>query len=144
MQHDRDEDVLPLIQEDVSVTKQKRLTGRVRVSTQTETVDTMQPVELAEVEVEVIRVPVGRKIDAVPDIVTNDDLTIIPVIEERVVLTRELYLREEVHIRRITHRETSEIPVTIKRQTAHVERLGPEETGQDATSPISKEAKDDL
>jgi uncharacterized protein (TIGR02271 family) len=144
MQHDRDEDVLPLIQEDVSVTKQKRLTGRVRVSTQTETVDTMQPVELAEVEVEVIRVPVGRKIDAVPDIVTNDDLTIIPVIEERVVLTRELYLREEVHIRRITHRETSEIPVTIKRQTAHVERLGPEETGQDATSSISKEAKDDL
>jgi len=144
MENDRDEDVLPLIREDVTITKRKRITGRVRVSTQTETVESVQSVELAEVEVEVIRVPVGKRIDAVPDTVTSDDVTIIPVVEERVVLTRELYLREEIHIRRITHRKTSEVPVTLKRQTAHVERVGPDDTVQDASQSSSKENINDI
>jgi uncharacterized protein (TIGR02271 family) len=144
MNNNRDEDVLPLIQEDLSITTEKRITGRVRVSTRTETVESVQPVELEEVEVEVLRVPVGKRIDAVPDIVTSEDLTIIPVVEERVVLTRELYLREEIHVRRITHRETSEIPVSLKRQTAHVERFGPDETGQGASQSEPKESKNDL
>jgi uncharacterized protein (TIGR02271 family) len=144
MNNNRDEDVLPLIQEDLSITTEKRITGRVRVSTRTETVESVQPVELEEVEVEVLRVPVGKRIDAVPDIVTSEDLTIIPVVEERVVLTRELYLREEIHVRRITHRETSEIPVSLKRQTAHVKRFGPDETGQGASQSEPKESKNDL
>ena len=51
-------DVLPLVEERVSVTAEARVSGRVRVSTHTEAVDTLIPVDLAEVDVEVTRIPV--------------------------------------------------------------------------------------
>ena len=123
-------DYIPLVEERVSVDKVKRLGDRVRVSTHTETVESRLPVELAEMEVEVVRVPVGRKIDMAPQVVTEGDLTIIPVVEERIVVTRELYLVEEVHIRRTERRETTEIPVATRRQTVDVQRISPAETDQ--------------
>lgn len=140
MPDNNSDDYIPLTEEQLHVDKEQRLTGRVTVTTRTETVDTAIPVELASVEVDVVRVPVDRKIDAAPDIVTEGDLTIVPVVEERVVITRELYLREELHIRRIQHRETTEIPVSTRRQVAHVERV----PATDHPTPQSKEDHDDL
>ena len=58
-----------------------------------------------------------------PQTTTEGDLTIIPVVEERLVVTRELYLREEIHVRRVKQTETVEIPTTTRRQTARIERL---------------------
>lgn len=69
------------------------------------------------------RVSVDRKIDAIPDVVTEGELTIIPVVEERLVVTRELYLREEIHIRRVERTETVEVEATTRRQTSQIERL---------------------
>lgn len=140
MADNNSDDYIPLTEEQLHVDKEQRLTGRVTVTTRTETVDTAVPVELASVEVDVVRVPVDRKIDAAPDIVTEGDLTIVPVVEERVVITRELYLREELHIRRIQHREKTEIPVSTRRQVAHVERV----PAADHHTPQSKEDHDDL
>lgn len=140
MADNNSDDYIPLTEEQLHVDKEQRLTGRVTVTTRTETVDTAVPVELASVEVDVVRVPVDRKIDAAPDIVTEGDLTIVPVVEERVVITRELYLREELHIRRIQHRETTEIPVSTRRQVAHVERV----PATDHHISKSKEDHDDL
>lgn len=119
-------DFLPVMEEQVSVGREKRITGKVRVSTHTETVERSLPVDLTDVEVEVTRVPVDRKIDTAPEVVAEGNLTIIPVIEERLVVTRELYLVEEVHIRRVERRETAEVPVTTRHQTVSVQRLSPE------------------
>ena len=116
-------DMLPLVEEQLSVTKQRVLTGRVRIATQTETIDHLLPAELTREEVEVVRVPVDRRLDSVPDMTTEGDLTIIPVVEERLVLTRQLYLREEIHIRRVERRETAEVPVETRKQVATIERL---------------------
>jgi len=134
------DDHIPLIAEQLHVDKESRITGRVQVTTQTETVDTIIPIELNSTEVDVVRVPVDRKIDAVPDIAVEGDLTIIPVVEERVVITRELYLREELHIRRVQHQEKTEIPVSTRRQVAHVERV----PATDQPNPSTKEDHDDL
>ncbi|MDB6452586.1 DUF2382 domain-containing protein [Falsirhodobacter sp. 20TX0035] len=120
-------DFLPVVEERATVTKEKIVTGRVRVSTQTEEVETLLPVELERTEVDVVRVPVDRKVDTAPEVVVDGDLTIIPVVEERLVVVRELYVREELHIRRVEHRDTVEVPVTTRRQTASVERLLPED-----------------
>lgn len=135
-----EDDRIALTEERLHVGKERRLTGRVQVSTRTETVESQVPVELDSVEVEVVRVPVDRRIDAAPEIVTEGDLTIIPVVEERVVVTRELFLREELHVRRIRHRETTEIPVSTRRQVAHVERL----PAADPSNPETKEDHDEL
>ncbi|QIR84519.1 DUF2382 domain-containing protein [Paracoccus sp. AK26] len=134
-------DMLPLVEEQLSVTKQRVLTGRVRIATQTETIDHLLPAELTREEVEVVRVPVDRRIDGVPDMTTEGDLTIIPVVEERLVVTRELYLREEIHIRRITRRDSVEIPAQTRRQSVRVERF-PETLDPNQTS--SKDDQDDL
>ena len=133
--------MLPLVEEQLSVTKQRVLTGRVRIATQTETIDHLLPAELTREEVEVVRVPVDRRIDSVPDMTTEGDLTIIPVVEERLVVTRELYLREEIHVRRITRRDSVEIPAQTRRQSVRVERF-PETLDPNQTS--SKDDQDDL
>ncbi|GLC62002.1 hypothetical protein PLESTB_001828800 [Pleodorina starrii] len=128
--HDHDQDqaeqTVPLMEEQLTVTKRKRVTDRVRVSTITETVDSLVPVDFSDVEIDVVRVPIERDIDVVPDIVTEGDLTIIPVVEERIVITRQLVLREEIHVRRTERRETSDIPVTIRRQRAVIDHHGPQ------------------
>ena len=134
-------DMLPLVEEQLSATKQRVLTGRVRIATQTETIDHLLPAELTREEVEVVRVPVDRRIDSVPDMTTEGDLTIIPVVEERLVVSRELYLREEIHVRRITRRDSVEIPAQTRRQSVQVERF-PETLDPNQTS--SKDDQDDL
>lgn len=133
--------MLPLVEEQLSVTKQRVLTGRVRIATQTETIDHLLPAELTREEVEVVRVPVDRRLDSVPDMTTEGDLTIIPVVEERLVVSRELYLREEIHVRRITRRDSVEIPAQTRRQSVQVERF-PETLDPNQTS--SKDDQDDL
>ncbi|TJZ91448.1 DUF2382 domain-containing protein [Paracoccus gahaiensis] len=140
MADDRDDAVLPVMEERLTITKDRRMTGRVRVSTSTETIDSTLPVELSGTEVHVVRVPIDRRIDEVPEITTSGELTIIPVVEERMVMTRELYLREEIHIRRIDFQDTQEVPVSVRRQTAHVEHLDPDEPG---TAPLPSPSKDD-
>lgn len=131
---------IPVIEETASVTTRKVVTGRVRIETRTEEVTQSLAAELLSSEVEVTRVPVGRTIDAVPDISETGDLTIIPVVEERLVVTRELYLREEIHIRRVERRETLDVPVTTRRQTARIERLSPE---GEVAEPDQSPSKDD-
>lgn len=137
-------DFIPVIEETVSLSKRTLVTGRVRVSTQTETVEDVLPVELSETEVEVVRVPMGRKIDSIPEVVNDGDLTIIPVVEERLVVVRELYLREEVHIRRRERREILDIPVTTRSQTVHVERLVLDPDTSTTISPHAKDNQNDL
>ncbi|WP_435170370.1 YsnF/AvaK domain-containing protein [Falsirhodobacter sp. 1013] len=136
---DEPKNVLPLMKETATVTAEKRITGRVRVSTHTEAVETMVPVDLADVHVEVTRVPMDRRVDRAPEVVTEGDLTIVPVVEERLIVTRELYVREEIHIRRVMHRETSDVPVTIRRQTASIERLPPQDAPDSSPFPKEKE-----
>jgi uncharacterized protein (TIGR02271 family) len=129
MSDDKEPEMLPLVEERLTVTKEQRSTGRVRVATRTETSEQLVPLELSEVDVEVLRVPVERIVDAVPDVFTEGDVTVIPVVEERLVVTTELFLREEIHVRRVARREHTDVPVTVRRQTAHVERLPPEDEG---------------
>lgn len=136
--------IIPAIEEQVSLTKQAVLTGRVRIATRTETVEQRLPAELSSEEVEVVRVPVGRKIDTMPQMTTEGDLTIIPVVEERLVVTRELYLREEVHVRRVKRQETVEIPAQTRRQTVRIERLSEDGQVLDPTQTNSKDDQDDL
>ena len=49
-------------------------------------------------------------------------MTIIPVVEEVLVIEKRLVLKEELHIRRRIATETVEVPVTLRNQRAIVER----------------------
>lgn len=124
----RDEaaDVLQVVEEHIQVAKRRTLTGTVRVGTRTETIEEIVEADLDRYRVEVTRVPVGRVVDEAPSARAEGDTTIIPVVEERLVLVKQLFLVEEVHVRHVLEREVVREPVTLRRQRAIVERLAPE------------------
>ena len=73
--------------------------------------------------VEVERVPVDRIVDAAPAVRQDGDVTIIPVMEEVLVVEKRLVLKEELHVRRRRTQESVEVPVTLRRERVEVERL---------------------
>ena len=77
----------------------------------------------------VTRVPVNRTLsegEAAPQVRDEGGVTIIPVLEEVLVVEKRLVFKEEVHIRHTTSGEDVEVPVTLRRQRAVVERVSPE------------------
>ena len=139
MADETERDFIPVVEETATVSTRRVVSGGVRIATQTEEINHLLPTDLASVEVDVVRVPIDRRIDTIPDVVTEGEVTIIPVVEERLVVTRELYLREEIHVRRIEHKETIDVPATTRRQTVQIERLP-----ADLEQPYQKDDQDDL
>jgi stress response protein YsnF len=126
------EEVIPLIEETAIVGKRQVVTGRVRVQTVTETMDEVAKANVQRETVEVTRVPVDRMVESAPEIRTEGDLTIVPVLEEVLVVERRLVLKEELHIRRRVETETVEVPVTVRKQRAIVERTDPDDSSGSA------------
>lgn len=117
------EAVLPIVEERVSVGIRDVVTGRVRVETKTETI--VEPIEASLVSegVEVRRVPVDREVEASPPIRTEGNVTIIPVLEEVLVVEKRLILKEEIHLVRTTASEVQKLEVERRRQQATVSRI---------------------
>ena len=82
--------------------------------------------ELTHVRVEIERVPIGRTIEVVPPIGHAGDITIIPVVEEVVVVERRLVLKEEVRVRRVSTKEQYQQTVVLRQQEAVVTREEPD------------------
>ncbi len=118
-----DTDVIPVIEETLIVSRRAHVTGKVRVSTRTETFDDVAEITLNRNVVDVSRVAIGRIVDVAPVVRTEGDTTIVPVIEERFVLVKQLYIKEELHIRNHVETEHSRTPVQLRRQVAVVERF---------------------
>jgi stress response protein YsnF len=76
-------------------------------------------------------VPVDRVVETAPETRTEGDVTIVPVLEEVLVVEKRLVLKEELHIRRRVETETAEVPVTLRKQRAIVERLAPDTPSSD-------------
>ena len=112
---------LPLHQERLLVTKRvrKTLVRAARTTTQrTVAVDE----DLAVEQVVVTRVPVGRVVDTVPPVREENGVTIVPVVEEEMVLVRRLVLKEEVRFERVRSTVRHVETVTLRRQEVTVTR----------------------
>ena len=120
------EEKLPLVEEVLSVEKQQT-TRKVRVHTKLEIVDERIEEELTTEQVFVTRKTVNTYVDAAPTIRTIGDLTIIPVLEEVLVLEKKLLLREEIHIQRKEIRETVVETVPVRKQRAVIEAVDEKE-----------------
>ena len=79
---------------------------------------------MTHVRVEIERVPIDRTVDVVPPIRQEGDITIIPVVEEIVVVERRLVLKEEVRVRRMSKKEQHQETVVLRQQEAVVTREG--------------------
>jgi stress response protein YsnF len=74
---------------------------------------------------------VNREITTAPEVRTENGVTIVPVIEEVLVVEKRLVLKEELHIRRQTRTEEVEVPVELRKERVEVERM-PGEGASDA------------
>ena len=120
------EEVLPLVEEIAIVGKRSVLTGRLRVHLVAGTAEEIAHAQVQRESVEVTRIPVDRIVETTPEIKTEGELTIVPVLEEVLVVEKRLVLKEELHIRRRVEAKTADVPVTLRKQRANVERLAPE------------------
>lgn len=116
-----EEEIVPLVEERVRIDKRVREGRSVTVRTRpvTETVVLSEPVVREHVAVE--RVPIDRVVQEMPAIREEGDLTIIPVVEERVRVIVELVLREEVHLRRTREERIETLEVERRRTEVEIE-----------------------
>ena len=117
-----DSNTIPLVQEDITISKRELETGRVRVRTEVQWHTAHARADLFRDHVEVERVPVGREVDAVPPVREDGDTVVIPVVEEILVVEKRLVLKEEVRLKRVRTVEHMDEPVRLRVQQAVVER----------------------
>lgn len=116
-----EEERIPLIEEQVVIEKRQETGRTVSVTTRpvTEDVTVREPVMRESVTVE--RVPVGAVVDRMPEVREDGDLTVIPVVEERVRIVTELVLVEEIHLRRTRREDVHEETVTLARTEVDID-----------------------
>jgi stress response protein YsnF len=115
--------VIPIAEEVARVEKREAVTGRVRVRTHVDVVHEPVRASLEQETVEVTRVPIDREITQAPEVRTENGVTIVPVVEEVLVVEKRLVLKEELHIRRHVRTEDVEVPVELRKERVEVERI---------------------
>ncbi|MEP7214006.1 MAG: YsnF/AvaK domain-containing protein [Acidobacteriota bacterium] len=122
---DRKSAVIPVIQEQATVRKRVVETGKVKVSKHVRECEEVVDIPHVHEEVRVDRVPMNQFVDAAPEVRTDGETTIIPVLEERYVVEKRLFLVEELHIRK--DRIETHHPQTVKvlKEEVNVTRTGP-------------------
>ena len=121
---------IPLPVEEVSVSRREIKQANVQIALNTRTREQLIDEELTHVRVEIERVPIDQTVEAVPSIRQEGDITIIPVVEEVVIVERRLVLKEEVRVRRVSTKEQHQETVVLRQQEAVVTREEPDSQSQ--------------
>jgi len=117
--------VIPIIEEFLDISKGVVETGVVRVhkSVREHQVVISEPLTSETVHVE--RVPMDVIVDGPLPVRTEGDVTVIPVLEEVLVTTKQLRLVEEVRITRVRSTNVQHQNVTLRAEDIDVERHAP-------------------
>lgn len=121
-----EEATVEIVEERARISIEETVTGRIQVRNRTESIEQVVTESLHSNLVGVQRVPINRMLavdELAPQIREEDGVTVIPVFEEILIVEKRLVLLEEVHVRNTARGETVEIPVTLRKQHALVERL---------------------
>jgi len=148
----RTEAVIPVVEEELVADTRAVKTGSVRVQKHVE--KSVYDVELPVLHenVDVKRVPINRVVKEAPATRKSGDTIIVPVVEEELVVTKRLVLKEEIHIVRHRTRERATQEVTLERERAEVQRLdaqgrviqsssGQTSPGQSSSGDANRQAK---
>jgi len=116
--------VVPVVEEQLEVHKRTVDTGSVRICKVVQEREQVVDVPLEGEELSVERVAVDRFVKGPLEVRTEGDTTIIPVVEEVVVVERRWKLKEELRVTRRRRTVSEPQRVTLRREEAVVERLG--------------------
>ncbi len=118
----RREQIVPVVREEVTVDRRARPVARVRVRKTTHVEDASVDVVASTEDVDVDRVPIGRIVDEPPQVRTEGDTTVVPVVEETVVVQKRFLLREEIRITKRRVEEKRRVTVPVRRQDVEIQR----------------------
>ena len=113
---------IPLAEERVAVSKKEVESGRVRIRVGVEEREELVPAELARDAVEIKRVARNQPLSEMPAVRVEGTTTIIPVIEEQLVVEKRLVLVEEIHVVRRSETQVEQVPVVLRSERAVIER----------------------
>ena len=115
--------VVPVLKEELEVHKERRKTGTVRVSKTVRELEEVINESLTSETADVQRIPMDLVVDIPPQIRTEGDVTIIPIIKEELVIIKQLRIVEELRVTKrqsvTEHREN----VTVRVEEVTVERV---------------------
>ena len=115
--------MIELVEEQLEIGKREVERGRVVVRTRVEERDEVAEIELQQEDVSVERVPRGLPVETLPVTRDEDGVLIIPVVEEQLVVTTRLILKEEIRITRQRRTEFAREPVRLRSERADIQRL---------------------
>lgn len=125
--------IIPVTEESVRVETRTVEKGRVQlhktVYEHTELVD--YPLHVEEVEIE--RVPINQVVDEPVAVRYEGDTTIVPLLEEVLVVEKRLVLREEVHIKKLHKEVRAPQEVPLRQERIEINRIpaSDQNSGQD-------------
>lgn len=122
----RDEVVVPVIEEELETGTRTVKTGSVRVEKQVEKRTRRVSAPMIHEDVEVRRVAINRVVDEAPKARRRGNTVIVPVVEEELVITKRLVLKEEIHLIKRRTRDRVVKEVELGRERAKVRRLDAE------------------
>ena len=116
------DETVKVVQEELLVSKRAVAGETTRVRTVVETAEAPYSVDLRREDYYVERVSIDEVVDVVPEIRREGDVTIIPVLEERIRVVKDIVLREEIHLVPRHDVETHKGSATLRRHKVVVER----------------------
>jgi uncharacterized protein (TIGR02271 family) len=119
--------VVPVIAEELDVQKRVVEMRKVRINKVIHEHETVVDEPLFRDEVEVERVLVHQPIEEPVTVRYEDDTIIVPIMEEVLVVQKQLILKEELHIRKRRVETHQPQQLTLRREEARIEYLKPDE-----------------
>jgi stress response protein YsnF len=117
-----DDLTIPIVEEEATILKRSVETERVSVRTSSDEEQVLVRDEVRREHVAITRVPKDEEVAEAPAIRTEGDVTIVPVLEERLVVEKRLFLVEELHLRRAVEHQAVELTTTLRRTRVEIER----------------------
>jgi len=117
----QDEQIVPLVEEELAIGKREVTKGGIRVRTRVETVPAEQTVQLRQEHATVERVPVDRPVPAGEDLFKERTFEVVELAEEAVVQKRTR-VKEEVRIAKQITERTETLRETVRRTDIDVEQ----------------------
>jgi uncharacterized protein (TIGR02271 family) len=130
-------EVIPVIQEAVTIEKREFESGRVVVHKTVVERDEVVDIILRQQDLSVERVPVGRVVLEAPQTRQEGDTLIVPILEEVLVVEKRLVLKEELHIRKQSSERTEQKTVRLRSEQVEIEQTG--RKSSDHTAAINGE-----
>jgi stress response protein YsnF len=112
---------IPLVSEVLVPRVHEERQGRVLIHKRVETHPVEQEIELEHEVVDIERVPVGEDVDDIPPVRQEGETTVVPVVEEVLVVEKRLRLVEEVRITKRVEIGSETVRDELRREVVDVD-----------------------